>query len=182
MGSRAHLDGVYTGQNPCYCSVSSNDQQPQVGQAPKQLEGLLQGPPLGSSTTCTHVVMFAAEEKKRKRVEQPQEFAPEGMAQHWSTLGIDKDQQGLGAGTQEVIGVRAETLPEQGHATALQAQSGLLVMPQVADIKMLNIHSCVQVVDRSQTHTLQIPATSCLVLLNEELRETPEAARVADLE
>lgn len=30
---------------------------------------------------------------------------------------------------------------------------------------------------RSQTHTLQIPATSCLVLLNEELRETPEAAR-----
>jgi len=25
-----------------------------------------------------------------QRVEQPQEFAPEGVAQHWSTLGVDK--------------------------------------------------------------------------------------------
>ncbi len=33
-----------------------------------------------------------------QRVEQPQEFAPEGVAQHRSTLGVDKDQQGLGAG------------------------------------------------------------------------------------
>ncbi len=33
-----------------------------------------------------------------QRVEQPQEFAPEGVAQHWSTLCVDKDQQGLGAG------------------------------------------------------------------------------------
>lgn len=33
-----------------------------------------------------------------KRVEQPQEFAPEGVAQHRSTLGVDKHQEGLGAG------------------------------------------------------------------------------------
>ena len=34
------------------------------------------------------------------------------------------------------------------HATALQRQSGLLVMSQVADVKVLHIHPCVQVVDR----------------------------------
>jgi len=36
----------------------------------------------------------------------------------------------------------------QGHATALQARSGLLVMPQVTDVKVLHIHPCVQAVDR----------------------------------
>lgn len=33
-----------------------------------------------------------------QRIQQPQKLAPEGVAQHWSTLGVDKDQQGLGAG------------------------------------------------------------------------------------
>ncbi len=62
-GQGLYLDGVYTGQDPCYCAVSSNDQQPQVGQAPKQLQGLLRALPRQLHHLHSCCQMFAAEDE-----------------------------------------------------------------------------------------------------------------------